>query len=40
VLDRAEKRIVATGSPAELQKSQDRRVHAFFSRTVEPSGKS
>jgi phospholipid/cholesterol/gamma-HCH transport system ATP-binding protein len=35
LLDHAEKGIIATGSPAELEKSQDPRIHAFFSRTVE-----
>jgi phospholipid/cholesterol/gamma-HCH transport system ATP-binding protein len=35
LLDQAEKSIIATGSPAELKESQDPRIHAFLSRTVE-----
>jgi phospholipid/cholesterol/gamma-HCH transport system ATP-binding protein len=37
ILDQAEKRIIGTGSPAELKESQDPRIHAFFARTVEPA---
>jgi phospholipid/cholesterol/gamma-HCH transport system ATP-binding protein len=35
LLDHAERRIIAIGPPAELKASQDPRIRAFFSRTVE-----
>jgi len=40
VLDEGEKRIIGTGSPAELEESHDPRIHAFFAREVEPAAPS
>jgi phospholipid/cholesterol/gamma-HCH transport system ATP-binding protein len=37
ILDQAEKRIIGTGSPAQLKESPDPRIHAFFARAVEPA---
>jgi phospholipid/cholesterol/gamma-HCH transport system ATP-binding protein len=37
ILDQAEKRIIGTGTPAQLKESPDPRIHAFFARAVEPA---